>query len=43
VQVFHRHELRHVIGIEAPCIDDLLTMGVDDLDRLSIPKVRIPG
>ena len=35
VQVFHRHEFGHVIGIEALGIDNLLTMGVDDLDRLA--------
>ena len=35
VQVFHRHEFGHFIGIEAPGIDNLLTMGVDDLDRLA--------
>ena len=35
MQVFHRHELRHVIGIEASGVEDLLTMRVDDLDRLA--------
>jgi hypothetical protein len=36
VQVFHRHELRHVIGIEAPGVDNLLTIRIDDLDRLAL-------
>jgi hypothetical protein len=34
--VFHRHELGHVICIEAPSINNLLTMCVDDLDGLSL-------
>ena len=34
----HRHELRHVIGIEAPLIDNLLTMRVDDPDRLAFTQ-----
>jgi len=40
VQVFHRHELGQIIGIEAPGVDDLLTMGVDDLDRLSFAQTN---
>lgn len=35
MQVFHRRELRQVIGIEAPGIDNLLAMRVDDLDHLA--------
>ncbi len=38
VQVLHRHELRHVIGIEAPRVDNLLAMRVDDLDRLALSQ-----
>ena len=40
VQMFHRHELGQVIGIEAPGVDNLLTMGVDDLDCLSFVQTN---
>tara|TARA_R110000823_G_scaffold309724_1_gene434179 strand:- start:243 stop:677 length:435 start_codon:yes stop_codon:yes gene_type:complete len=40
MQVLHRHELRQVSGIEAPGIDDLLTMGIDDLDCLSLVQTN---
>ena len=35
VQVLHRHEFGQIICIEAPGIDDLLTVRIDDLDRLT--------
>jgi hypothetical protein len=45
VQMLHRHEFRQVIriGIEAPGIDNLLTMGVDDLDRLPLGQTDGPA
>jgi hypothetical protein len=41
--MFHRHEFRQVIGIEAPGIDNLLTMGVYDLNRLAFGKAHGPA
>ena len=43
VQMVHRHELGHVVGIEAPGIDNLLTMRVDDLDALPLRETHCPA
>jgi hypothetical protein len=43
MQMFHRHEFGQVIGIETPGIDNLLTMRVDDLDRLAFGQTDGPA
>jgi hypothetical protein len=40
LQAFHRHELGQVAGIDAPGVDNLLTMGIDDLARLNFVQTN---
>jgi hypothetical protein len=38
--VLHGHEFAGVLGVEGPCVDDLLAMGVDDFDELPFGDAR---
>jgi hypothetical protein len=38
--VLHGHEFCEVLGVERPGVDDLLAMGVDDLDELALGDTR---
>jgi hypothetical protein len=35
--VLHRHEFVEIVGVESPGIHNLVAMGVNDLDDLSLP------